>query len=85
MVNQKVVNQFHATGLSTPPENIRKPEVFSCFQGVSKETSAMKWVNELCFHQTNVKWILDEVSPQTVSVRDTPSLILVELKSEYKK
>ena len=31
--------------LSIPPENIRKPDIFLCFQGVSKETSGMKWVN----------------------------------------
>ena len=28
-----------------PPENIRKPLVFWCFQGVSNEISGMKWVN----------------------------------------
>ena len=28
-----------------PPENIRKPQVFWCFQGLSKEISGMKWVN----------------------------------------
>ena len=39
------VNSFHATGLFWyPPEN-RKPKVFWCFQGASKESSAMKWVN----------------------------------------
>ena len=27
------------------PENIRKPVVFWCFQGVSKEISGMKWIN----------------------------------------
>ena len=27
-----------------PPENNRKQEVFSCFQGVQKETSDMKTV-----------------------------------------
>ena len=37
-------NLFHATGLSIPPENIRKPEVALCFQGGKKETSGMKWV-----------------------------------------
>ena len=26
------------------PENIRKPELFLCFQGVSREISGMKWV-----------------------------------------
>ena len=30
-----------------PPENIRKPLVFRCFQGVSKEISGMKRINEL--------------------------------------
>ena len=29
------------------PENIRKPEVFWCFQWVSKEISGLKWVNKL--------------------------------------
>ena len=33
--------------LSIPPENIRKPKIFWCFQGVSKETSGMKWVTLL--------------------------------------
>ena len=34
-----------------PPENIRKSDIFCCFQGLEKETSEMKWVNELfnCF------------------------------------
>ena len=32
--------------LLIPPENIRKSEVFRCFQGVSEETRSMKWVNE---------------------------------------
>ena len=40
----RVGNPFHATGL-LPLENVRKPEVFWCFQGVQKETSGMKWVN----------------------------------------
>ena len=31
--------------LLIPPENIRKPLVFWCFQGVSKEISGMKWIN----------------------------------------
>ena len=30
--------------LSIPPENIRKPEVFRCFQGVQKENCGLKWV-----------------------------------------
>ena len=30
--------------LSTPPENIRKPLVFWCFQEVLKETISVKWV-----------------------------------------
>ena len=30
--------------LSIPPENIRKPLILLCFQGVWKETSGMKWV-----------------------------------------
>ena len=36
-------NPFHATGLFRYP---LKTSVFWCFQGVSKETSGMKWVNE---------------------------------------
>ena len=31
--------------LLIPPANIRKPQVFWWFQGVSKEISGMKWVN----------------------------------------
>ena len=31
--------------LSIRPENIRKSDIFLCLQGVSKETSGMKWVN----------------------------------------
>ena len=38
------LNPFHATGLSIPPENIRKPKVYWCFQEVLKETNGMKWV-----------------------------------------
>ena len=41
------INPFLATDLLIPPENIRKPEVFWCFQGVSKEISGMKWVKGL--------------------------------------
>ena len=40
-----VFNTFHATDLLIPPENIRKPEAFWCFQGVSKEISGMKCFN----------------------------------------
>ena len=32
--------------LSIPHENIRKPLVFLCFPGVSKDTSGMKWVKK---------------------------------------
>ena len=43
-----LINPFHAADLFWyPPENIRKPQVFWCFQGVSKEISGMKWVNAL--------------------------------------
>ena len=31
--NIALINQFHATGLSIPLQNFRKPKVFSCFQG----------------------------------------------------
>ena len=41
---QELFNSFYATDLLIPPENIRKPLVFWCFQGVSKEISGMKWV-----------------------------------------
>ena len=39
------INLYHANGLSVPPENIRKPEVF-CFQGVQRQPSGMKWINQ---------------------------------------
>ena len=32
--------------LLIPPENIRKPLIFRCFQGVSKKTSGVKWINQ---------------------------------------
>ena len=32
------------------PKNIRKPKVFWWFQGVSKETSSMKWFSQLIKH-----------------------------------
>ena len=39
-------NPFHATDrFWFPREKIRKPLVFLCFLGVSKEISGMKWVN----------------------------------------
>ena len=31
-------------GFLIPPLNIRKLEVFRCFQGIWKEVSSMKWV-----------------------------------------
>ena len=34
------------SSLLIPPENIRKVEVFWCFNKVSKEISGMKWVKE---------------------------------------
>ena len=36
---------YNSTSLSIPPENIRKPDISWYFQGVSKETSGMKWIN----------------------------------------
>ena len=30
-----------------PPENIRKPEVFWCLQGVQKGTYGIKWVKDV--------------------------------------
>ena len=47
------VNLFHTTVSFYTPENIRKPLVFGCFQGVQKETSGMKWVKELVFDNKN--------------------------------
>ena len=41
---QKKINPHRATGLSIPPENIRKTEV-ACFQGVEKVTSGIKCVD----------------------------------------
>ena len=37
--------------LMIPPENIRKPEFFWCFQEISKEISGMKWVNNKKSHK----------------------------------
>ena len=44
------MNSFHATdlSLSIPPENIKKSEIFRCFQGVQKEKIGMKWVKNYC-------------------------------------
>ena len=39
------INLYHTNGLSAPPENTRKPEVF-CFQGVQRQPSGMKWINQ---------------------------------------
>ena len=36
---------FNQCSASIPPENIRKPEVFWCFQGVQKWYIGWKWVN----------------------------------------
>ena len=42
---EPLLNPFHATDLFRyPPENIRKPLVFWCFQGASEDTRGMKWV-----------------------------------------
>ena len=35
---------FMSLSLFIPPEDIRKPKVFSCFQGVKKESSGLIWV-----------------------------------------
>ena len=45
LILKNFVNPFHGS-LLIPPENIRKPVVFWCFQGVSKEISGMKWVKQ---------------------------------------
>ena len=44
-----VTNSFYATCLfrSPLPLQPRLPQFFWCFQGVSKETSSMKWVNKV--------------------------------------
>ena len=42
-----LLTHFTAPFLYIPPENIRKPEIFWCFQGVQKETPGMKWVKAL--------------------------------------
>ena len=57
-------NPFHATGLfQYPPENMRKPEVFSCFQGYWKRTVALtkiKRLNPIIFKEsTKLKKIAD--------------------------
>ena len=44
----KNTNSFHATALSAPPENIRKPLVFCYVQGVERDTSGLKWV-KICY------------------------------------
>ena len=46
--------------LMLPPENIRKPKVSWCFQGVSKETSDMKWVKHFTRLVTVSFFILSE-------------------------
>ena len=51
------IHQFHATGLSTPPENIRKPEVFWWFQVVKKEISGMKRVNEVALRYRKYSYL----------------------------
>ena len=41
------INEFsYHWSLLIPPENIRKPLAFWCFQGVSNESSDVNWVNE---------------------------------------
>ena len=47
MLFPRMINPFLATDLFwCPSESIRKLLVFWCFQGVSKEISVMKWVND---------------------------------------
>ena len=43
---KRFLNPFHANGFCDTSKNIRKPKAFWCFQGVSKETSGMKWVDQ---------------------------------------
>ena len=46
---KKLLAHFTLLSLLIPSENIRKPEVFWCFQGVSKEISGMKYFNLVIF------------------------------------
>ena len=41
-----IINPFHATGLSIPPENIRKPG-FLMFSGGLERVSGMKWIKTI--------------------------------------
>ena len=45
----KAINLFHVTGVCRYPLKTSENQRFSCFQGVSKETSGVKWVNY--FHE----------------------------------
>ena len=42
--------------LSIPPENIRKPLGFLCFQGVRKEINNMKWVKVMRLPSFQTSW-----------------------------
>ena len=59
-----LLNPFHATGLFLYPlktsEKQRFSEVFRCFQGVSKWTSGMKWVNICLIGNTEYLIVLSE-------------------------
>ena len=74
----KAVNPFRATGLFRyPPEN-RKPKVSWCFQGVSKETSGMKWVDvysKYCtrLNHANVTERVDQIHSLFLSVNLLPN------------
>ena len=46
-------NPFHATGLSIPPENVRKPEVFIYFQWVLEKPLRQDFVLEMEHFKTN--------------------------------
>ena len=56
-----LLNHFMPLSLLIPPESIRKPEIFWCFLGVSKEIGGMKWVDRWrsktgqCFERTFIE------------------------------
>ena len=66
------------------PENIRKPEVFWCFQGVSKETSGLKWVNA-CYLLMLSSWKLQVCFKATSLFNNTHIEEFVLYWIQYKK
>ena len=55
--------------LSICPENIRKPEVFWCYLGVSKETIGIKWVERLLLWKLPVKDISKNFAFPNIALR----------------